>query len=110
MKNNQNLTYDDIVYLNKEYALYSWSVQSAVNPIPIARAEGIYFWDVDGKRYLDFSSQLMNMNIGHQHPKVIQAIQDQAAALCYAHPGMATIPRGQLGQKIAQVAPGNLKK
>ena len=52
----------------------------------------------------------MNMNIGHQHPKVIKAIQDQAAQLCYAHPGMATEVRGLLGKKIAEVAPGNLKK
>lgn len=107
---NKNLSTKEIVNLNKEYTLFSWSVQSATNPIPISRAEGVYFWDTDGKRYIDFSSQLMNMNIGHQHPKVIKAIQDQAAQLCYAHPGMATEARGILGQKIAEVAPGNLKK
>ena len=107
---NKNLSTKDIVNLNREYTLFSWSVQSATNPIPISRAEGVYFWDADGKRYIDFSSQLMNMNIGHQHPLVIKAIQDQAAQLCYAHPGMATEARGILGQKIAEVAPGNLKK
>lgn len=107
---NKNLSTKDIVNLNREYTLFSWSVQSATNPIPISRAEGVYFWDADGKRYIDFSSQLMNMNIGHQHPVVIKAIQDQAAQLCYAHPGMATEARGILGQKIAEVAPGNLKK
>jgi len=105
-----SLTTQEIIGLNKEYTLFSWSVQSATNPIPITRAEGVYFWDNDGKRYIDFSSQLMNMNIGHQHPKVIKAIQDQAAKLCYAHPGMATEARGLLGKKIAEVAPGNLKK
>src|SRR4030042_1341507 len=104
------LSTQEIVKLNKEYTLFSWSVQSATNPIPIARAQGVYFWDSDEKRYIDFSSQLMNMNIGHQHPKVIKAIQDQAAKLCYAHPGMATEARGLLGQKIAEVTPGNLKK
>lgn len=104
------LSTEQIVKLNKEYTLFSWSVQSATNPIPISRAKGVYFWDSDGKQYIDFSSQLMNMNIGHQHPKVIKAIQDQAAQLCYAHPGMATEARGLLGQKIAEVAPGNLKK
>jgi taurine--2-oxoglutarate transaminase len=104
------LSSQEIVKLNKEYTLFSWSVQATTNPIPIARAKGVYFWDADENRYIDFSSQLMNMNIGHQHPKVIKAIQDQAAKLCYAHPGMATEPRGLLGQKIAQVAPGNLKK
>jgi len=106
----QALSSQGIVDQNREYTFFSWSVQAATNPIPMTAAQGIYFWDADGKRYIDFSSQLMNMNIGHQHPKVIRAIQDQAAALCYAHPGMATIPRGQLGQKIAQVSPGNLKK
>jgi taurine--2-oxoglutarate transaminase len=104
------LSTQEIVKLNKEYTLFSWAVQSATNPIPISRALGVYFWDTDGKRYIDFSSQLMNMNIGHQHPKVIKAIQDQAAQLCYAHPGMATEARGLLGQKIASVTPGNLKK
>jgi taurine--2-oxoglutarate transaminase len=111
MKNTiTKLSTKDIVKLNKEYTLFSWSVQSATNPIPISRAQGVYFWDSDGKRYIDFSSQLMNMNIGHQHPKVIKAIQDQAAQLCYAHPGMATEARGLLGQKIAEIAPGNLNK
>lgn len=106
----QALTAQEIVSMNREYTFFSWSVQSAANPIPMARAEGVYFWDADGKRYIDFSSQLMNVNIGHQHPKVVRAIQEQAARLCFAHPGMATEPRGLLGQKIAQVAPGNLNK
>lgn len=106
----KRLSSEEVVQLNKEYTLFSWSVQSATNPIPITRAEGVYFWDADGKRYIDFSSQLMNMNIGHQHPKVIKAIQNQAAQLCYAHPGMATEARGLLGKKLAEVAPGNLKK
>jgi len=104
------LTSQEIVRLNREYTFFSWSVQSQMNPIPMTRAEGIYFWDADGKRFFDFSSQLMNLNIGHQHPKVVKAIQDQAATLAYAHPSMATEPRGLLGQKIAEVTPGNLKK
>jgi len=108
--NKPSLSTQDIVMLNKKFTFFSWSVQSATNPIPITRANGVYFWDADEKRYIDFSSQLMNMNIGHQHPKVIKAIQDQAAQLCYAHPGMATEPRGLLGKRIAEVAPGNLKK
>lgn len=99
-----------IVAKNREYTFFSWSVQSAVQPIPIVRAEGVYFWDADGKRYLDFSSQLMNLNIGHQHPKVVEAIKKQAETLCFAHPGLATIPRGELGEKIAEVTPGDLKK
>lgn len=99
-----------IVAKNREYTFFSWSVQKAVQPIPIVRAEGVYFWDAEGKRYLDFSSQLMNLNIGHQHPKVIEAIKKQAETLCFAHPGLATIPRGDLGEKIAEVTPGDLKK
>ena len=63
--------------MNREFTFFSWSVQGQVNPIPVEKAEGIYFWDTDGKRYMDFSSQLMNTNIGHQHPKVVKAIQEQ---------------------------------
>jgi taurine--2-oxoglutarate transaminase len=104
------LTSQEIVQMNREYTFFSWSVQGQVNPIPVEKAEGVYFWDTDGKRYLDFSSQLMNTNIGHQHPKVVKAIQDQAARLCFVHPGNATEPRGLLGKKLAEVTPGNLKK
>jgi len=100
----------EIVYQNKEFTFFSWSIQAAVNPIPMVKAERIYFWDANGKRYIDFSSQLMNLNIGHQHPKVIHAIQEQAASLCYAHPSMATEPRGLAGKKIADITPGSLKK
>lgn len=99
-----------IVDLSKEYTFFSWSVQNQVNPIPVEKAEGVYFWDTDGKRYLDFSSQLMNTNIGHQHPKVVKAIQDQAAQICFVHPGNTTEVRALLGKKLAEVTPGNLKK
>ncbi len=71
-------TSQEIVEMNREYTFFSWSVQGQINPIPVEKAEGVYFWDMDGKRYLDFSSQLMNTNIGHQNPKVVKAIQDQA--------------------------------
>lgn len=104
------MTADELVALNREYTFFSWSIQKDTKPIPIDRAEGVYFWDVDGNRYIDFSSQLMNLNIGHQHPAVIKAIQEQASKLCFAHPAMATEPRGQLGKEIAELTPGNLKK
>ena len=87
------LTSKEIVDLSKEYPFFSWSVKGQASPIPVERAEGIYFWDTDGKRYIDFSSQLMNTNIGHQHPKVVKAIQDQAAKLCFVHPGNTTAVR-----------------
>ena len=104
------MTAEEITQLSKEYTFFSWSVQSQVNPIPVTKADGVYFWDADGKRYLDFSSQLMNQNIGSQHPKVVKAIQDQAARLCFIHPGNASEPRGLLGKKLAEVTPGKLKK
>jgi taurine--2-oxoglutarate transaminase len=65
----------------KHYVLHSWSVQDALDPIPVAGAEGRHFWDYDGKRYLDFASQLVNVSIGHQHPKVVAAIKEQAEKL-----------------------------
>lgn len=99
-----------IIAENKAFTLFSWSVQNAISPIPMVKAEGMYFWDADGKRYLDFSSQLMNVNIGHQHPRVVKAVQEQAGKLIFAHPGMATEPRGEAGRMIAEVAPGSLKK
>lgn len=105
-----HLTAKEIVDLNKEYTFYSWSNQGQVNPIPMVKAEGVYFWDADGKRYLDFAAQLVNTNVGHQHPKVVKAIQDQAAQLTFASPSMATEPRGLLGKKLAEITPGDLKK
>jgi len=104
------LSPQEIVGLNKEYTFFSWSAQAALNPIPVTRAEGVYFWDASGRRYLDLASQLVNTNIGHQHPKVIKAIQDQAAQLTFASPSMATEPRGLLGRKLAEISPGDLKK
>ena len=93
----------------KEFVLHSWSVQSAIDPIPVAGAEGRYFWDYDGKRYLDFASQLVNVSIGHGHPKVIAAIKEQAEKLCTIGPPMATEPRSTLARMLAEITPGNLK-
>jgi taurine--2-oxoglutarate transaminase len=101
---------EEIIRLNREYTIFSWATQGAVNPIPIARAEGVYLWDADGRRYLDFSSQLMNVNIGHGHPRVVSAIKKQADRLLYVSPAFATEVRGELGRLLAQIAPGDLKK
>jgi taurine--2-oxoglutarate transaminase len=92
----------------KQYVIHSWSVQDAVAPIPVAGAEGRYFWDYDGKRYLDFASQLVNVSIGHGHPKLIAAIKEQADRLCTIGPPMATEPRSTLARLLAEVTPGNL--
>jgi taurine--2-oxoglutarate transaminase len=100
----------EIVRLNKEYTLFEWSAQAAFHPIPVTRAKGVHFWDADGKRYLDFNSQLMNVNIGHGDERVIRAIQEQAARLPYVSPYHATEVRGRLGEMLAEITPGNLKK
>ena len=104
------MTNDEIIRLNREYTLFSWSIQGAVDPLPITRAAGVYLWDAEGNRYLDFSAQLMNVNIGHGHPRVIQAIKEQADRLLYAAPSFATQPRGELGRMLAKIAPGDLSK
>ena len=98
----------EIVALTKAHTLYEWSAQSKVDPIPVAGAEGCWFWTPEGKRYLDFNSQLMCVNIGHGDKRVIKAIQDQAATLAYANPFMATEARARLGQKLASVTPGDI--
>ena len=92
----------------KQYVLHSWSVQNAINPLPVAGAEGRYFWDYEGQRYLDFASQLVNVSIGHQHPRLIAAIKEQADKLCTIGPPMATEPRSQLARLIAEVTPGDI--
>src|SRR5213595_45796 len=92
----------------KEYVLHSWSVQDAIAPIPVAGAEGRYFWDYEGKRYLDFASQLVNVSIGHQHPRLVAAIKEQADKLCTIGPPMASEPRSTLARLLAEVTPGNL--
>ena len=80
----------------------------ALNPLAVAGAEGRYFWDYDGNRYLDFASQLVNVSIGHQHPKVVAAIKEQADRLCTIGPGMAEESRSELARLLAEVTPGDL--
>lgn len=102
------MTGREMVDLTKKHTLYEWSAQSKVDPIPVARAKGIYFWTPEGKRFIDFNSQLMSVNIGHGDERVIQAIIEQASVLAYANPFMATEPRARLGAKLAEVAPGDI--
>ena len=92
-----------------KYVLHSWSVQSALDPIPVAGGEGRYFWDYDGKRYLDFASQLVNVSLGHQHPKVVAAIKEQAEHLCTIGPTMANEPRSELARLLAEVTPATCR-
>src|SRR5258706_16197749 len=102
------MTGDEMIALSKKHTLFEWSAQAAVDPIPVARAKGIYFWTPEGKRFIDFNSQLMCVNVGHGDPRVIKAIQDQAATLAYANPFMAPEPRARLGAKLASIAPGDI--
>src|SRR5262249_41042471 len=101
-------TGQQIVDEAKRHVLYSWSVQDAISPIAVAGAGGRYFWDYDGKRYLDFASQLVNVSIGHGHPKVVAAIKEQAETLATIGPPMATESRSRLGRLLAEVTPGDL--
>ncbi|HEV8516477.1 MAG TPA: aminotransferase class III-fold pyridoxal phosphate-dependent enzyme [Candidatus Limnocylindrales bacterium] len=102
------MTAEEIVALSRKHTLYEWSAQSAVDPIPVERAEGVYFYSPDGTRYLDFNSQLMSVNIGHGDRRVIEAIQRQAEKLAYANPFMAHEPRARLGKKLAELLPGDI--
>src|SRR5258707_10079460 len=102
------MTGQEIVDLTKKHTLFEWSAQSKIDPIPVARAKGIYFWTPEGKRFIDFNSQLMSVNIGHGDERVIQAITEQAQTLAYANPFMATEPRARLGAKLAEITPGDI--
>lgn len=105
-----SLSAEEIVRLCKQHTIFEWSAQAAVNPIPMVRAKGVHFWDAAGKRYIDFNSQLMSVNIGHGDQRVIDAVKQQADTLMYANPYMATEPRARLGKKLAEIAPGDLNK
>jgi taurine--2-oxoglutarate transaminase len=95
---------------DRAHVFHSWSAQGLIDPLPIASAEGSHFTDYSGKRYLDFSSQLVNVNIGYQHPKLVAAIQEQAARLTTIAPGFANDARSEAARLIAELAPGDLDK
>lgn len=101
---------DTIRALDKAHVFHSWSAQAQIAPLPVVGAEGSWFWDADGNRYLDFSSQLVNVNIGHQHPAVVAAIQEQAGKLATLAPGFANDVRAEAARLIAEVAPEGLNK
>src|SRR3954467_12725175 len=101
------MTGDEMIALSKKHTLFEWSAQSKVDPIPVERAKGIYFWTPEGKRFIDFNSQLMCVNIGHGNERVIRAITEQAAVLAYANPFMATEARARLGAQLPRTTPGH---
>ncbi len=98
----------EMVELCTKHSLFSWSATGKVDPMPIAKAEGIYLYSPEGKRWIDFNSQLMSVNIGHGHPHVIEAIKKQAETLIYAYPGMATEVRARLSKRLADLVPGDI--
>ncbi|HEX6954563.1 MAG TPA: aspartate aminotransferase family protein [Agromyces sp.] len=95
---------------DRAHVFHSWSAQALIDPLPVAAGEGSTFWDYRGDAYLDFSSQLVNLNLGHQHPDLVAAIQEQAGRLATIQPALANDVRGELARRIAEVAPGDLDK
>ncbi|GAB4434012.1 MAG: aspartate aminotransferase family protein [Anaerolineales bacterium] len=100
-----NLPDDEILSLSKEHVFYTWSAQARVNPIPVKRAKGVYFWDIHDKRYLDFNSMTMCVNVGHGEARIIRAMQEQVAELPYAAPGMTTKIRALASKAVAEITP-----
>ena len=95
---------------DRAHVFHSWSAQAVIDPLPIAAGQGATFWDYEGNAYLDFSSQLVNLNLGHQHPALVEAIQRQAGRLATIQPSMANDVRGELARRIADVAPDGMEK
>ena len=110
MSENVQLSANEIRVKAKTYNLHSWSTQGGLNPIVVSKAEGIFYWDSDGKKYYDMSSQLVNLNIGFGNKKVIKAIQDQAEKMAYMGPSFAIDIRSELAEKIIAIAPDNMGK
>jgi taurine--2-oxoglutarate transaminase len=92
----------------RRHSLFEWSAQGHVDPVPVAHAKGVYFWTPEGKRFIDFNSQLMCVNIGHGDERVIRAVQDQVARLAYVNPFLVSEARARLSLKLAQLCPGDI--
>src|SRR5215217_1514541 len=101
---------EEILQDNLDYTLFSWSKQKGINPIAVKYGEGVYLYDYDGKRYIDFSSGLMNVNIGHGDQRVTKAVVEQMQQVTYVTPTCVTKVRGELGKKLAEICPGDLNK
>ena len=104
------MTAEEIKSTQVSYVLQSWSKQKDLNPIPIERADGIYMWDFNGNRYSDMSSQLVNLNVGHNNRKIIDAIKRQAEKYCYLSPSYGSEPRAELAKRIIELMPDNMGK
>ena len=100
----------EIIQNNLDYTLFSWSKQKGIAPIAVKYAEGVYLYDYDDKKYIDFSSGLMNVNIGHGNQRVSDAVVKQMQEVAYVTPSCVTKVRGELGKKLAEICPGDLNK
>jgi taurine--2-oxoglutarate transaminase len=105
---NASLTSEEIVALCKQHTIFEWVAQDAIDPLPVSHAKGCYFFTPDGRRFLDFNSQLMAVNIGHGDQRVVRAMYEQATKLQYVSPALASEPRARLGAKLAELAPGDI--
>src|SRR5262245_16011322 len=105
---NRSAEGEQVVADDRQHLIHSWSVQSALSPVAVAGGEGRYFWDYEGKRYLDFAAQLVNLALGHQHPRLVAAIKEQADRLCTIAPSLANDKRSELARLVAEVMPGDL--
>lgn len=110
LKKQENLTREQIVKLSKNHSYFTWSVQADVNPLVIDKAQGIYVWDKNGKKYIDTTSQLVLSNVGHSHPHVLGRMKEQMEKLCYVAPSHTTEIRAKVAKKLADIAPGSLCK
>src|SRR3954467_3875147 len=109
MSNTLNISEtQEIIRDNMDYTLFSWSKQKGIAPIAVKYAKGVYLYDYDGKRYIDFSSGLMNVNIGHGNQRVTNAVVKQMQEVAYVTPSCVTKARGDLGKKLAEICPGDL--
>ncbi|MEZ4225712.1 MAG: aminotransferase class III-fold pyridoxal phosphate-dependent enzyme [Polyangiaceae bacterium] len=99
---------DEMIRLCKAHTMYTWSAGDSVNPLPVARAEGVYLYTPDGKRILDFNSQLMSVLVGHSHPKVVARMKEAADKLIYVYPQTATEVRARFSKKLADLTPGDI--
>jgi taurine--2-oxoglutarate transaminase len=101
---------EQILRNNLNYTIFSWNKQSGLNPLNIERAQGVYLYERNGRKILDFTSLLMNANIGHGHPRIREAVMKQMDEVSFVSPAMITEARGLLGKKLAEITPGSLKK
>jgi taurine--2-oxoglutarate transaminase len=101
---------EEIIQDNQDYTLFSWSKQKGSNPIAVKYGKGVYLYDYDGRRYIDFSSGLMNVNIGHGDQRITEAVTRQMQQISYVTPSCVTKARGDLGKKLAEICPGDLNK